>query len=172
MRIKIIIFLLLGTFVAQAQVDLNTAREMYFSMDKDQCNSLKLSNLFDEQPPKDPLLNAYYGASTAASPACVSNPARKIANFRKGKQLLDNAAQNSPYNLEIRFLRFATQSKAPAFLGYNTHLNEDKKFILNHLPAFRNIKGNEQTAKRIAAFMLDSEQLTANEKAGIKTLSN
>jgi hypothetical protein len=172
MKSIILTILILFAHTAFSQVTLNEARKMYFGMSADECNSLKLSTSFDKSPPKDAVLTAYYGAATAASPACISNPARKISNFRKGKQLLESAVQTSPNNLEIRFLRFATQSKAPSFLGYNSSLNDDKKFILSNLSTFGKIKGNEQLSRQITDFMMKSGELTANEITGIKPLMN
>jgi len=159
-------------FNATSQVSIAEARILYFGMDKNECNSLELINAFDKNPPKEPLLLAYYGTSAAASPACISNIAKKLSNFKKGKQLLESAVQSAPDNLEIRFLRFSTQSKAPSFLGYNSNLKEDKKFILSNFKAFGEIKGNEMLLHHIGKFMLDSGELTIDEKSEIRKIMN
>lgn len=170
-NVLILVFMTLS-FAAYAQVSLPEARKMYFGMDKNECNALTLSKAFETSPPKDPLLIAYYGASAAASPACISNPAKKLSNFKNGKQLLETAVQKSSDNLEIRFLRFSTQSKAPSFLGYNANLKEDKLFILNNLKAFGEKKVNEAIQRQIGMFLLNSEELTPEEKSGVKKIIN
>ncbi|HPJ62753.1 hypothetical protein [Lentimicrobium sp.] len=168
-------FLLLLIFSGQtalAQVSLDMARKMYFGMDKDECGALKLSEKFGNTPPADPVLLAYYGASTAAAPNCIGNPAKKISYFRKGKQMLEEAVTKKPGQLEIRFLRFATQTKAPSFLGYNANIQEDKKFILENINRFGSQPSNRETAAKIAGFMVDSGQLTKDEALRIKTVAN
>jgi hypothetical protein len=39
---------------------------------------------------------------------------------------------NTKY-IEIRFLRYLVQLNSPAFLGYNTNLDNDYKFIINNI---------------------------------------
>lgn len=171
-RHLILFFLIISGQTAFAQVSLEQARSMYFGMDKDECGALKLSESFGNKAPADVVLLAYYGASTAAAPNCIGNPAKKIAYFRRGKQMLDDAVAKKPGQLEIRFLRFATQTKAPSFLGYNANIQDDKKFILENIKQFGSQPANREIAAKIAGFMVDSGQLTSNESARIKTLAN
>lgn len=148
-----------------AQVNLSQARVIYLSMAQDECKALELSKKFDKSPPTDALLKAYYGASLAAAPACLGNPMDKLKYFRKGKQLLDEAVKLQPAQLEIRFLRFATQTKAPSFLGYTGNIDEDKRYILKHLESFKQVKGNIEMSRQIADFLLNSGSLSSAEKA-------
>ncbi|HCT70477.1 MAG TPA: hypothetical protein DF409_04905 [Bacteroidales bacterium] len=86
--------------------------------------------------------------------------------------MLEDAVAKKPGQLEIRFLRFATQTKAPSFLGYNANIQDDKKFILENIKQFGNQPANREIASKIAGFMVDSGQLTSNESARIKILAN
>jgi hypothetical protein len=87
-----LVFSLAAEVVSAQKVSLNLARETYFGMSADECNGLKLSNDFGENPPKDALLLAYYGAATAAAPACLGNPAKRflLANLKKGRETVSN----------------------------------------------------------------------------------
>lgn len=155
---------------AVASVDLSTARRLYFSMTDDGCMAKQLADLFDKAAPTsdNPLLKAYYGAAAAAAPGCITNPATKIASFNKGKRLLEEAVKLDPRNPEIRFLRFATQVKAPGFLGYNKNISHDKQVILRDLSQLRKTINNTAIFTEITNFLLLSNTLTADEKKQLK----
>lgn len=154
--------------MATAQVNLSQARSSYLGMKVNKCNALELSKKFDNSQPSDALLKAYWGASAAAAPECLSNPLEKIKYFRKGKGLLDESVKQQPNHMEIRFLRFATQTKAPSFLGYNDNIQEDKNLILKNIATFAKTPSNEEMAGHIASFMMDSEDLSPAEKTNLK----
>lgn len=167
----ILSFILIATLSTAQIVSLNLARETYFGIETDECNALRLSDNFANNPPKTALLLAYYGASTAAAPACLSNPAKKISYFRKGKQLLAEAVKLEPDSFEIRFLRFATQSKTPSFLGYNQHIEEDKRFLLANLSKGQKSVSNDRIFNKMIEFLVNSDKLTKAEQNSIR-LSN
>jgi hypothetical protein len=170
-RYIILLVLFVSTFFSSAQqVSLNLARETYFGMSVDECNALKLSTDFEKSPPVDAVLKAYYGASTAAAPACLGSPAKKISYFRKGKDLIAEAVKLQPDNFEIRFLRFATQSKTPAFLGYHQNIEEDKRFLLSNLEKGRATVANSRIFAKMTEFMATSDRLTSNEKSMVRQL--
>lgn len=156
--------------MATAQVNLSQARSSYLGMKVDKCNALKLSRQFDNSQSSDALLRAYWGASLAAAPECLSNPLEKIKYFRKGKNLLDESVKQSPNHIEIRFLRFATQTKAPSFLGYDNNLQEDKNLILKNIALFASTPSNKEMSGYIASFMMDSGNLSPAEKTILKQI--
>ncbi len=80
---------------------------------------------------KKPIYEAFYAMGNFLLAKHSSNPMKQFSYFKKGKNALDNAAKRDPKNLEIRFLRFMTQERAPGFLGYNKNLQADKTFILS-----------------------------------------
>ncbi len=148
----------------------NKVRESYFGLDGTDCNALRLAEYFETNPPRDAVMTAYYGASSAAAPQCILNPASKISYFRRGKQLLAKAVEQQPENFEIRFLRFATQTMTPDFLGYNQHIAEDKAFLLKNLSKGRQLQENKKIFDIMLKFMLDSKYLTPAEKRSISML--
>lgn len=175
MKLFRLVFLLSITIPAaiQAQpVTLEKARALYFSMSTEKCNSLKLAEMFEKNEPGLPVLRAYNGAASAAAPECVTNPATKISWFRKGKTLLDDAAAADPSNYEIRFLRFATQDKAPGFLGYNDNLDEDKKYLISNLSKGRGFIKDDKVFRMITGFLLKSKSLNQTEKKIVNDYSS
>ena len=169
----LVLLMFIGSMqISTAQVNLTQARSMYLGMKDNKCNSLELSKKFDNSQPKDALLKAYWGASTAAAPECLGNPVEKIKYFRKGKDLLDESAKQQPTNVEIRFLRFATQTKAPSFLGYKGNIQEDKVLILENIAEYAKMPSNKEMAGHITSFMLDSGELTPAEKTSLKQFSS
>lgn len=155
-------------YAGAQQVSLNLARETYFGMSADECNGLKLSNDFEKKPPSEAVLMAYYGAATAAAPACITSPAKKISYFRRGKQLIAEAVRLQPDNFEIRFLRFATQSKTPSFLGYNEYIAEDKRYLLANLENGRKTVANNRIFAKMTNFLATSDRLTKAEQLSIQ----
>ena len=172
MRKPVIILLMFiaSIQISTAQVSLTQARSMYLSMKDNKYNSLELSKKFENSQPKDALLKAYWGASTAAAPECLSNPIEKIKYFRKGKTLLDESVKQQPDHMEIRFLRFATQTKAPSFLGYYGNIKEDKNHIMKNIADYTTISSNKEMAGHIASFMMDSNELSSTEKNEFKRI--
>jgi hypothetical protein len=163
--------LLLGTQSATSQpVTIQKARELYFSIDKEPCNALALTNLFDKDNPTSPVLMAYFGAATASSPVCLDSPTKKISYFNKGKKLISEAIANKPNEYEIRFLRFATQTKAPGFLGYNDNVEEDKKFLISKAGIASKAINHKPTITAILNFLIDSEELNQIEKKQLMTI--
>ena len=85
------------------------------------------------------------------------NPYTKFNYFLEGKKQLQQAIENYPQNLELRFLRYTTQLNTPSFLGYNSHMQEDKEFILNKAKLitdtdfFNRLYNYAQTAKKLNA---------------------
>ena len=42
---------------------------------------------------------------------------------------METALQSDPKNLEIRLMRLITQENAPAILGYNKQIKEDRSYL-------------------------------------------
>ena len=75
---------------------------------------------------------AYYGAFQTIMANHLKNPFDKLETFKKGKANIEAAVQKDPSNIEIRFIRYSIQRKAPGFLNYNSKLSTDKKFLLEY----------------------------------------
>ena len=78
-------------------------------------------------------LMAYHGTGKALQAKHGWNPASRFALAKEAASLLNKAAATATQNLEVRFLRFSFESRAPSILGITSHTNEDKTWILSHL---------------------------------------
>ena len=125
-------------------------------------NTYKLDN--------DPLGMAYLGAAYSASAGDESLPLGKLRKFNKGKDLLENAVAGKPLDVEIRFLRMATQIMSPAFLGYKGDIENDKKLILLTFYLVEPNHPNSYFYRHICTFMIEHSELTPQERAKVKDL--
>lgn len=75
---------------------------------------------------------AYLGAYQTVWANHIFNPLTKLATFKKGKKNIELAISKEPENIEIRYIRFSVQKNAPSFLGYNSHLKEDRDFLVKN----------------------------------------
>src|SRR5690554_3972965 len=113
----------------------------------------------------NPLMFGYKGSATMMMAQHVSNPFNKLSYFHKGKNMLENAINADRENMELRFLRFAAQTNAPAMLGYRGDIEEDKKLILDGLSASNDLS----LKKLIIGYLIDSEYLDELEKKQLVT---
>jgi len=129
------------------------------ALEKNACVQL-IDALSTVQLETNPLLFGYRGSATMMMAQYVLNPVSKLSNFYKGKNMLDEAIQADQENLELRFLRFAAQTEAPAMLGYRSEIEQDKKLILSSLPASDDLS----LKQLIVGFLVKSDFLDKQEK--------
>jgi hypothetical protein len=53
----------------------------------------------------------------------------KLALFKQGRNLLENAVMKDDKNSEFRFLRLIIQENCPSFLRYNKQKEEDAEIV-------------------------------------------
>lgn len=105
-------------------------------------------------------LNGYRGCSLMIEANYLNNPISKLNYFNKGKEILEKSINKDSENVELRFLRFTIQSKAPSILGYSSEIKNDKKFLLKNWT-----KISDLTLKNnVILFLKNSDQLTETEK--------
>jgi hypothetical protein len=143
---------------------LELVREQFFRMKQVNNGALNLFfRLKSMDLEKLPVLMAYRGAASAASAGSVTGPYKKLQYFSDGKKELEQAIQASPANAEIRFLRLVTQLNAPAFLGYNHHVEADKKLVINTLALISKNDPNAYLYYHISEFLIGSGILSQME---------
>lgn len=120
-----------------------------------------------EQQEQNAYVIGYTGATKMIMAKHVFNPISKLNYFNAGKKMLNTAISKDNNNVELVFLRYATQVSAPPILGYNNHIETDKKQILKGL---NTDEIDETLAKTIILFM-EQQQLTPNEKQQLIRLS-
>lgn len=76
---------------------------------------------------------AYLGALETIWAKYVLNPFSKLKTFKNGKEKIEQAVNQEPNNIEIRYLRLSIQKNVPGFLGYNDNIKEDDLFLKTNL---------------------------------------
>ena len=166
MKFAIVVSLLFFGFVASAELpDINTVRTLYQKAPTDEkaCRQLiEILKPYNEN--SNPLLYGYRASATMMMANHVFNPFSKLSYFNKGKNMMEKAIAAASKNVELRFLRFAAQTKIPSFLGYKEAIKEDKKFLLSALTQV-----NDTGLKKImVAFLKESDYVTEKEKNNIR----
>jgi hypothetical protein len=129
---RLIWIILLSNLVCFSQdINLNDLRNSFIEADqsKEKCKILldQSSEIMDNNN----IAKAYYAAAIIISSQYKINPIDKWNNFKIGKNKLEEQIKRDYQNLEMRFLRYCMQKKAPSFLGYQENIEEDKKILQN-----------------------------------------
>ena len=162
MRIALVTFFLSLTLAGMAIEPFTwKARQLFMraEADEESCvNLLDLCKGYSEQA--DPLMAGYEACARMLMAQHLINPWSKYQSFKQGAEQLERCVKGNPTNIELRFLRFSVQTKAPAFLGYNQSISKDKDFLLLSLDRVL----DAGLAKTIRAFLLQSNALNETEK--------
>ena len=87
----------------------------------------------------------------------------KKSNFKEGVKWIESAVKSKPDNIEIRMIRLGVQENTPKIAKYNTNIQEDKNFIIEH---YNDESGS--LAAYIKNFILTSKSFSDAEKATYK----
>lgn len=133
--IIIILVCLLTPLKSQASdTSLIEIREIFYqATQSSEAADLLNTILTDNVISKDITLQGYKGVSLMLLAKYTLNPYKKIYYFNQGKIALDNAIREEVENIELRYLRYTVQLKAPQFLNYNGALSDDLYFIKSNL---------------------------------------
>ena len=143
-------------------------RELYKNAPVEENACERLIALLDSLKQKNPVLQGYKGSATMMMAQHVSNPFLKLSYFHKGKAMLHQAIDADQENMELRFLRFAAQTNAPAMLGYRGEIQNDKRLILDDL-----FQSEDQSLnKLIIEYLKNSKYLDKEEKHTLTTLTS
>lgn len=110
-------------------------------------------------------LIGYKGAIMGIKAKHAFNPVSKIGYLNQSKDYLSSAIKLDPKNAEIRFLRFSMEHYIPSWLGYSTHLSEDKKVIIANLT-----KADEKVKLVISKFLKECGRCTQEEVNFVSSL--
>ncbi len=114
---------------------------------------------------------AYKGATEIASASCIKGALNKLRYFKRGKNSFEEAVQDDPDNLEIRFLRYAVKINVPGFLNYNDYA-VDEDFIIQNMDAYIQQSNFSEISMNIANFMVEHGKFSEEEKKYIRNLLN
>ncbi|SHG33397.1 hypothetical protein SAMN05443144_12515 [Fodinibius roseus] len=147
-------FLLFFGANCYAQTDfINKVRLLYLKAAEEEQACETLIRLTESRNASEkPLLLGYKGSATMMMARHVVNPFSKLSHFKKGRNMLEHAIRADRENVELRFLRYAVQTHAPSFLGYDEHVESDKKFMLQASDSM------DETLKKLVGTLLDLDQ--------------
>ncbi len=123
------VLVLLCAAAAKAQ-DITQIRSAYKSARELESSNESLYNTLLNKPSKSATEVAYEAACKALKAKYASNPYRKLYWIRESEKSFATAVAMNPDNLEIRYLRYAVELNTPAITGCNTHVQEDRQFLI------------------------------------------
>lgn len=132
--------------------DVSHLRQLFIVSYSNEQAALELFNS-SRRTPASPLLAGYKGVGSIMMCNHTRNPYSKWRYFSDGKRMLENAISQDPVDVELRFLRFAVQSNAPAFLRYNHEMQEDKKTLLHYLQQPLSTAGDTELRSMILVYL-------------------
>lgn len=170
----LIIFAMILQHNVQAQENtLRKARHLYQYASAEEDSALGLFGLLTQPSSgSQPVLHAYRGAAFSIKASYLWNPISKLDHFNVGKGMIEEAVKQQPENWEIRYVRFTVQDGSPGFLGYRGNISEDKAVLLRSIPAALRSASDAWIAKQAALYLIQSESVTAAEKAKLKLIIN
>lgn len=165
-KIVFIFSLFLLALSSNAQnLTIDALRKEYYKVSTDSVSCAKLYAKVQKDQSTDNLILGYKGAITAAMANHVKNKSEKLKLFNEGKKQIEASIIEDTKNAELRFLRFTIQSNCPKALGYSDQISKDKTIILGNIDAIQ----NTALRKKMKGFLLESKNLTAEEKKQITT---
>ena len=159
MWFKLIVLFVSAFFLSFGDSSKQNIRSLYAKSVESKQTAQSLLSILEKEE-QSAFVLGYKGATKMVMAKHVFNPFTKLSYFNSGKRMLNIAILKDNNNIELLFLRYATQVSAPAILGYNNHIKADKRQILKSL---NNDQVDEQLAKTIISFM-KLQDLTPEEK--------
>lgn len=146
-------------FFISTETSKQNIRNMYAKSVESKQTAQNLLAVLEKQE-QSAFVIGYAGATKMIMAKHVFNPITKLNYFNTGKKMLNKAILKDNNNVELVFLRYATQVSAPSILGYNSYIEADKKQILKGLSSHQI---DEQLARTIISFM-KQQDLTPEEE--------
>ncbi len=156
------LFLLIGLLFINGNHSYTSiqVRELYHKGIENENSAKLLKDYFEMNQPGEPLLLGYKGANLMVLAKFGFSPREKFNHFVNGKVILEKAIELAPANLELTYLRYTIQVKAPSFLQYNKALQYDRMALINSAKMIK----DTDLKKRIVSFLLIAGNLTSQEK--------
>ena len=159
-----LIFTFLFLFHSFSFSELSEIRKMYPNVAVSETSIKDFQDkLSDVTMESNKVLVAYKGASIVMFTKYIKKMPEKKSNFKEGVKWIESAVKSKPDNIEIRMIRLGVQENTPKIAKYNTHIQEDKKFIIVH---YNDESGSFKDY--IKNFILSSKSFTEAEKATYK----
>ena len=113
--------------------------------------------------------NALELAYTAATEAILAKPGwnifKKMGHLRRSRDCFNDAVALDLTDVEIRFLRLSVEYHLPGYLGFSSHISQDKQMILNSMSNFENKSLKQDMIDFILRFCAESGVYNQSEVA-------
>ncbi len=154
------------------KITLEEVRKKYTQSVEDEKIASELLKELEENHGGEPILIGYRGATLAVMGKHAFRPDKKMSYLKSSQEVLSQAINMQPGNIELRFLRFAIQSNVPSFLGYNKNLPEDKISIINNADNATKYRVSGRYRNEIIDYVIASGKCTDEEINRLKKLKN
>lgn len=161
-------FCILALLLQAQTISIQTLRLNYAEIINDEKQCQVYLHYFKNLKNTTTTEKAFWAALTASSAQFIANPFTKIKIVKQAHQLFDDAILKDAANPELRYLRITVEQNTPRILGLSTHIDEDKKILLNRFQNYISIAGVE-SARQVLAFLkyhslCSKEELSKIEK--------
>jgi hypothetical protein len=157
---KSVLFTLLIGFFSFSLIQVDEILELRTSFQKALTSSKSANDLNILTAKQETAIKkAYHGVSYTLLGKHATNPIKKLEYLKKGLPILNQAVQDKPLDVEIRFLRFTVEENVPSFVQIERHVNTDKYFLVN------NLKPSHTYYEFIKNYLKQSKSLTDSEKS-------
>jgi hypothetical protein len=158
-KLKIVVYLLIG-FISVSFIHVDEILELRTSFQKALTSSKSATDLNTLTAKQETAIKkAYHGVSYTLLGKHATNPIKKLEYLKKGLPILNQAVQDKPLDVEIRFLRFSVEENVPSFVQIERHVSTDKYFLVN------NLKPSHTYYEFIKNYLKQSKSLTDLEKS-------
>jgi hypothetical protein len=147
----------------------NLRRKFYESVENSKVAKQYLLELNELKSEKNPLVNGYFAATCMVMADHVFNPYSKFKYFIDGKNHLEITIKQFPDNLELRLIRFAIQTNAPAFLGYTKEIQTDKDYLIKNFAKLSSSAENDLELKKLIIDYLKKSKVCNREEIEMLT---
>ncbi|HLP13967.1 MAG TPA: hypothetical protein VK177_18690 [Flavobacteriales bacterium] len=152
-------------FLLRPAPGLERLRDGYFNAAANKESLPVLLKSVEKSSSKDHIYYCYRSAYYSLEANFTSSITKKLKYFNLCK---DDIAKSFSIkdSFDARFIRFCIQSESPSFLGYNQNVEDDKKYILQHLKS--ESPGTYKT--NVKAYLNKCNVLTEKEKERVQGL--
>lgn len=162
----ILVFIFSASSIFADDLEIDKIRSLYIEAAEEEKACKQMLELLSAVDEKTPLLLGYKASATMMMANYIFSPFSKLSHFKKGRLMLEQALSADQSNVELRTLRYLTQVNAPSFLGYNSNIESDRVFILNHVSKIKDAKSKSFVIK----ILKQAKALTAEEERQLALL--
>lgn len=162
MNVVLHLFVMLTLTTSQS---LKNIRQAYFSAAPDERQLPAFKAALDHYPAKDRYFYCYLSAYNSLQSKYARSFDKKLKYFDLCKKEMSQSLELGD-SFDARFIRFCVQSNTPGLLGYKSDLENDKRFILDHLAN----ETHHEYKKQVKLFLMNCKTLNQREKETVDRL--